>query len=54
MRVLTDDETSAELAARPSAADPLAGDTGYGRELFAPMRALAQPAELGGGVFFRA
>jgi phosphogluconate dehydratase len=44
----------AELAARPPAADPRAGETGYGRELFAPMRALAQPAELGGGVFFRA
>ena len=43
----------AELAARPPAADPRAGETGYGRELFAPMRALAQPAELGGGVFFR-
>jgi phosphogluconate dehydratase len=43
-----------ELAARPAAADPRAGETGYGRELFAPMRALAQPAELGGGVFFRA
>jgi phosphogluconate dehydratase len=43
-----------ELAARPPAADPRAGETGYGRELFAPMRALAQPAELGGGVFFRA
>jgi phosphogluconate dehydratase len=43
----------AELSARPPAADPLAGETGYGRELFAPMRALAQPAELGGGVFFR-
>jgi len=45
---------AAELAARPAAADPRAGETGYGRELFAPMRALAQPAELGGGVFFRA
>ena len=44
---------AAELAARPAAADPRAGETGYGRELFAPMRALAQPAELGGGVFFR-
>jgi phosphogluconate dehydratase len=43
----------ADLAARPPAADPRAGETGYGRELFAPMRALAQPAELGGGVFFR-
>ena len=41
-----------EFAARPSAPDPGAGQTGYGRELFAPMRALAQPAELGGGVFF--
>jgi phosphogluconate dehydratase len=45
---------AAELAARPAAPDPRAGETGYGRELFAPMRALAQPAELGGGVFFRA
>ena len=44
----------AAFAARPPAADPRAGETGYGRELFAPMRALAQPAELGGGVFFRA
>jgi phosphogluconate dehydratase len=43
-----------ELAARPAASDPMAGEHGYGRELFAPMRALAQPAELGGGVFFRA
>jgi phosphogluconate dehydratase len=44
----------AELLARPAAADPKAGETGYGRELFAPMRAMAQPAELGGGVFFGA
>jgi phosphogluconate dehydratase len=44
----------AELAARSPAADPRAGEIGYGRELFAPMRAMAQPAELGGGVFFRA
>jgi phosphogluconate dehydratase len=44
----------AELASRAPATDPRAGETGYGRELFAPMRALAQPAELGGGVFFRA
>jgi phosphogluconate dehydratase len=43
----------AELAARPAAADPKAGERGYGRELFAPLRAMAQPAELGGGVFFR-
>jgi phosphogluconate dehydratase len=43
---------AAELAARPAASDPRAGETGYGRELFAPMRAAAQPAELGGGVFF--
>jgi phosphogluconate dehydratase len=43
----------AELAARPPASDPRAGEHGYGRELFAPLRALAQPAELGGGVFFR-
>jgi phosphogluconate dehydratase len=43
---------AAELAARPLAPDPRAGETGYGRELFAPLRALAQPAELGGGVFF--
>jgi phosphogluconate dehydratase len=45
---------AAELHARPTAADPRAGETGYGRELFAHMRAAAQPAELGGGVFFRA
>jgi phosphogluconate dehydratase len=44
----------AELASRSPAADPRAGEIGYGRELFAPMRAMAQPAELGGGVFFRA
>jgi phosphogluconate dehydratase len=44
----------AELHARPAASDPGAGELGCGRELFAPMRALAQPAELGGGVFFRA
>jgi phosphogluconate dehydratase len=43
---------AAELAARPAAADPLAGETGFGRELFAHMRAAAQPAELGAGVFF--
>jgi phosphogluconate dehydratase len=41
-----------ELAARPAAADPQAGETGFGRELFAHMRAVAQPAELGAGVFF--
>jgi phosphogluconate dehydratase len=45
---------ASELMARPAASDPMAGEHGYGRELFAPMRALAQPAELGGGVFFRA
>ncbi|MGZ3272646.1 MAG: phosphogluconate dehydratase [Caulobacteraceae bacterium] len=44
---------AAELAARPTAIDPLAGETGFGRELFAHMRAAAQPAELGGGVFFK-
>jgi phosphogluconate dehydratase len=44
----------AELNARPAAEDPRAGEHGFGRELFAPLRALAQPAELGGGVFFRA
>ena len=44
----------AELHARPAAADPRAGEHGFGRELFAPLRALAQPAERGGGVFFRA
>jgi phosphogluconate dehydratase len=43
----------AELAARAPASDPRAGEHSYGRELFAPLRALAQPAELGGGVFFR-
>jgi phosphogluconate dehydratase len=43
---------AADLAARPAAADPLAGETGFGRELFAHMRAAAQPAELGAGVFF--
>jgi phosphogluconate dehydratase len=45
---------ASELHRRPAAIDPEAGEHGYGRELFAPMRALAQPAELGGGVFFRA
>jgi phosphogluconate dehydratase len=43
---------AAELAARAPAADPHAGETGYGRELFAHMRAAAQPAEFGAGVFF--
>jgi phosphogluconate dehydratase len=42
----------AELAARSAAADPMAGETGFGRELFAHMRSAAQPAELGAGVFF--
>jgi hypothetical protein len=41
-----------ELAGRPPAPDPRAGETGYGRELFAHMRAMAQPAERGAGVFF--
>ena len=43
---------AAEFAARPPAADPQAGETGFGRELFAHMRAAARPAELGAGVFF--
>jgi phosphogluconate dehydratase len=43
----------AELAARPPAADPKAGEHGYGRELFAHMRRAAGPAELGAGVFFQ-
>ena len=42
----------AELAARPAASDPKAGEHGYGRELFAHMRAAALPAEAGAGVFF--
>ena len=42
----------AELAARQPAPDPKAGEHGYGRELFAHMRAAALPAEAGAGVFF--
>jgi phosphogluconate dehydratase len=42
----------AELMARPAAPDPKAGEHGYGRELFAHMRAGAHPAEAGGGVFY--
>jgi phosphogluconate dehydratase len=59
--ILVDGETGAlevkvdqaELDARPSAADPRAGEHGYGRELFAHMRQAAGPAELGAGVFFQ-
>ena len=40
----------AELAARPRAQAPAAGH-GWGRELFAPLRALAGDAEAGGGIF---
>ena len=43
----------AEWAARPTAVDPRAGQSGCGRELFAHMRAAALSAEQGGGVFFR-
>jgi phosphogluconate dehydratase len=43
---------AAELAARPAAQDPRAGEYGYGRELFAHMRRAAGPAEQGAGVFF--
>ncbi len=43
----------AELAARPIAPDPKAGEHGYGRELFAHMRRTAGPAESGAGVFFQ-
>jgi phosphogluconate dehydratase len=39
-----------ELAARPRDAVPAAGH-GWGRELFAPFRALAGDAEIGGGIF---
>ncbi len=42
----------AELMARPAAAQPPHGRHGYGRELFAHMRAAAGPAETGAGVFF--
>ena len=42
-----------ELAARPAAPDPRAGEHGYGRELFAHMRRAAGPAELGAGVFYQ-
>jgi phosphogluconate dehydratase len=38
------------LAARPRAVMPPAGH-GWGRELFAPLRALAGDAEIGGGIF---
>jgi phosphogluconate dehydratase len=41
---------AAELAARPRAVMPPAGH-GWGRELFAPLRALAGDAEMGGGIF---
>ena len=41
---------AAELAARPRAMMPPAGH-GWGRELFAPLRALAGDAEAGGGIF---
>ena len=41
-----------QLDARTPASDPRAGEHGYGRELFAHMRAAAQPAEAGAGVFF--
>ena len=41
---------AAELAARPRAMMPPAGH-GWGRELFAPLRALAGDAEMGGGIF---
>ena len=41
---------AAELAARPRAMTPPAGH-GWGRELFAPLRALAGDAEMGGGIF---
>lgn len=40
----------AALAARPRAAMPVAAP-GWGRELFAPLRALAGDAEAGGGIF---
>jgi phosphogluconate dehydratase len=43
---------AAALAARPAAPDPRAGEAGCGRELFAHMRAMAQPAERGAGMFF--
>ncbi|MDB5460862.1 MAG: edd, partial [Caulobacteraceae bacterium] len=50
LEVLVD---AAELAARPAAPDPQAGEHGYGRELFAHMRRAARPAESGAGVFFQ-
>jgi len=43
----------AELQGRAAAPDPKAGEHGYGRELFAPMRRAAGPAEKGAGVFFQ-
>jgi phosphogluconate dehydratase len=42
----------AELDLRVPAADPRAGEHGFGRELFAHMRQAALPAERGAGVFF--
>jgi phosphogluconate dehydratase len=50
LEVLVDPAT---LAARTPAADPRAGEHGYGRELFAHMRQAAGPAETGAGVFFQ-
>ena len=44
---------AAQLAVRVAAADPKAGEHGYGRELFAHMRKAAGPAERGAGVFFQ-